>query len=770
MYTWMAHAVVAKRRPPSLTSKQSSGTPWGGVPRKYTSKGDDVLRKTIGLVVSLSITAGPGLVFAQNAAPATGDNSGPSEGRLKEVVVTAEYRRQNLQTVPNAISVYTGAALADSGVTGVEGLTEVSPSLVWGNSAGEPHLSIRGIGNELINIGAEPGVTLAQDGVPLASSLLFQQDFLDLADVEVLRGPQGTVSGRNSPGGAVDFTSNQPTATPEGEASIGYGNFNRIQTSDYVSGPIIGDELLGRLAVSYVKDDGWLDNTYVNQEEQSLNNLHYRGYLTFRPSDTFKASLIVENYTDRGYGLAGVDAGRVQPNIPSLSEYYLGQPSFNINNLTFQQDSPGPFHSNGGQDTLRAVWDFGSSGTLTSTTAFQDLHQYGNRNYPAIPLPINLTYLKENLTQLSQEITYITNLSQRADLVVGGLFVKQHSGEPFGLGSPTTPIGFLQFVTYQQVTSEGLYAQLRYKLTDTLRLTVGDRETRDAKTYDQTLFVAAAPSSIPTASGSWTANTPRVALDYTPTSDLTYYLNIARGFTSGGFNTFSGQKFNPEYVTSYELGLKSYWLDRHLKVDLSAFHSDFKDIQTVLFVPTAGGVATSLSVTNAGGAKIDGIEAEVEARVTDRFLLSASGTLLNARYTQLESVDGSVPQEGELNLAGNKLPRAPDQQFDVGAHYTNIPVAENWLLSFHGNYAWQSKIYFNFFNQPLMSQGAYGLLDVSAVLNSADGKWELTAFSNNAADKRYWSNKQFGTGLAVPYANGMIGEPRTYGIKIARRF
>ena len=749
-------------------------SPAWDIARQYTSKGDDVLRKTIGLLVSLCIAASYNMALAQTSAPAASDNDTTSSGQLKEVVVTAEYRRQNLQYVPNAISVFSGKALSDVGIADVGGLTEVSPSLVWGNSAGEPHLSIRGIGNENINIGAEPGVTISQDGVPLVDSLMFQHDFLDTANVEVLRGPQGTVSGRNSPGGAIDIYSDQPTETPEGEASVGYGNFNRVQSSDFVSGPIDGDTLMGRAAVSYVKDDGWLDNTYLHQMEESQNEIHGRAYVTYKPSDVFTLSFIFEGFNNLGFGLAGVDAGRVQPDIPSLSEYYLGHPSFNINNLTFQENDPGPFTSSGTQETVRAEWNFGSAGKLTSITGYQRFQQHGIRDYDATPIsfpPGTPGYLVEEINQLSQELTYLTDLGSRADLIVGALFLEQHGEEPFGLGGTSFAAAPILYHTYQEDDSTAVYTQLRYKFTDKLRLTLGARETRDEKTYSQQLYLSQAPTGGPlNVEGSWSAFTPRVALTYTPTESVSFYTDIAKGYTAGGLNSFSGQKYNPEFVWSYEVGMKSYWLDHRLKLDADVFHSDFKEIQEVLFIPS-GNLTTALSVTNAGAAKINGFETELEARVTDHFLLSATGTLLNAYFTQLKSVDGSVPQEGVLNLAGNKLPRSPTSQFDLGAHYTNIPVSANWALSFHANYAWQARIYFNFFNQPLLSQASYGLLNVSATLNSADGKWQLTGFSNNATDKRYWSNIQFGTALAaVPYVNGMIGEPRTYGFKIARLF
>ena len=725
-------------------------------------------RNFIWLIAGFAVTVTQSLALAQSAPPA----GSTASGSLQEVIVTAEKRSEDLHTVPNAISVYSGQELAESGINNINALPQIAPSVIFGESAGEPHLTMRGIGNENINIGAESGVTLSRDGVPLADSLMFRRDFLDTANVEVLRGPQGTVSGRNSPGGAINLISNSPSETPEAEMSIGYGNFNRIQTADYVSGPLIGDALFGRLAVSYVKDDGWLDNTFLNQKEESQDDLHGRAYLLFKPSDNFRMSFIFDGFNDKGFELAGVDAGRVQPNIPSLSEYYLGHPSFNINNLTFQENTPGPFTSSGTQETLRADWNFSTLGKLTSITGYQRFQQHGVRDYDATPLsfpPGTPGYLVEEVNQLSQELTYVTDLGQRADLIVGGLFLKQHGEEPFGLGGTSFASAVLLFHTFQETTSYAFYSQLRYKLTDTLRVTVGARETRDKKDYSQDLEIAGAPSGTVNDDASWSAFTPRFALDYTPTEALTLYTNIARGYTAGGLNSFSGQKYNPEYVWSYEAGLKSYWLDRHLKVDVAAFHSDFKDIQEVLFIPS-GNLSTALSVTNAGAAKINGIEAEIEARITDRFRVTATGTLLNAHFTQLTSVDGSVPQEGVLNLAGKKLPRSPGQQFDVGPAYT-APIAPNWMLDLRANYAWQARTYFNFFNQPLLSQGSYGLVNLSASLNSTDEKWRLTLFCNNATDKRYWSSIQFGTALAaVPYVNGMIGEPRTYGFKMARRF
>ncbi len=621
------------------------------------------------------------------------------------------------------------------------------------------------------NIGGEAGVVISEDGVPLASELMFKQDFLDLSRVEVLRGPQGTVAGRDSPGGAVNVYSNAPTTTPEGDLSISYGNFNRVIVMGDVSGPLIGDVLLGRLAVSYAKDDGWLKNTYNGQMANSLDRLHGRAYLEYKPEANFTATLIVSGVRDDSNEPAGVDGGQVRPGVPSLSEYLIGHPSFDPNNLTFQEDLPSNLHSFTTSAVLKLDWAINDASRLTSTTGYENFDREGFRDYDATPLPVYIPYLGINIQQISQEFTYTVNLGPRADLIAGVLYLHQNEREPYLLGEGTAlPFGSIQFYPHQTLDSYGVYSQFRYNITNDLRLTVGARYTQDDKALNQTSVIFGSSAAAPTASGSWSAFTPRVALDYTLNREVTLYANVAEGFKSGGFNTYSSptNSFLPETVWNYEGGVKSYLFDRHLRLNVDAFYEDYRNLQTEYFVESSN-IAGTFAIENAGGAAIYGIELESEAKINESLRFTANATWLHARYTDLKTADPIYPELGVRNLAGNSLARSPDWQFNIGPVYT-LPLGNEWKIDFRGDYAWQSKVYFAFYDYPLDAQGAYGLLNLSLALYSVDSTWRVTAFANNATNTIYWSNKLVGTGTAVPYVNGMIGEPRTFGVRVDRHF
>ncbi len=691
---------------------------------------------------------------------------------LEEIIVTAEKRAESLQDIPIAISAYSSETIETRNIWGIADLKQLSPSLQYGRGDNNPYVSIRGIGAELPNLGAESGVAIAQDGVVFSTRFMFDASFMDVERVEVLRGPQGTISGRNATGGAINIHSKKPTDDFEGRVKFTLGSYNRFATESYVSGPIIEDKLLARIAMRTDQADGWLRNVFLGQDQNTINEVQIRASLLARPSENLEAYLILESAMDRGIKAAAVDGGRLRADTQSIPELF-DVPGGDFKNLEFYADTPtsSDNYKKRQQAILKLTWDMGPSSTLVSTTGYVDLSASIAGDYDGTSIPVSeIPVVPIDAWQFSQELTYTTDLTDKLDLILGGLYYRSYAAMPLTIGLPQIglPVGTLQLDPEQNLTSYAAYTQLRYQLTDTVRLSLGTRYTIDDKDYYEEKTIFGGVSEVE-GKDSWRGFTPRFSVNYEPNDDVSLYASVAKGFKSGGFNTYAGalDQFEPETVWNYEVGAKTSWFDRRVKANVTAFYMDYTNLQQNLFLTLAEG---GTQVFNAGSATIKGLEIETEALVTEQFLLTASATWLDAKYQELTTNDNLFPELGERDLSGNRLTRTPKFQFNVAGDYT-VPVSDSLQVVLHVDYAWQGHIFFTFFNHDLVSQDAYGLLNLSASLETVDGTWELMAFARNLTDERYFTSKLTSVGSGpVPWASASLGDPRMYGLSLAYRF
>ncbi len=728
------------------------------------------------------------LVRAVDTAGTTkmGDQAGEISNSfvLEEIIVTAEKRAESLQDIPIAISAFSNQTIERRGIDGLRDLQQIAPSLQFGESQNNPHVSLRGIGAELPNIGAESGIAIAQDGIVLSNRFLFDADFFDVERVEVMRGPQGTIAGRNATGGAINVYSRRPTEEFEAGIKAALGNYNRVALDGYLSGPILGDKLLARVAVRSDRAEGWLHNKLLDTHLNETDKVFVRTSFLTNIWDNFEAHLILEGSFDRGLKAPSVEAGRARSDTPSIGEY-AGVQQSDLDALEIYTNTPAnpDQREEKYQATLKLTWDVSDAATVTSTTGYIDFFaeiggDYDSSAADAVPIPD----IGVDVWQLSQEITLAADLSDRLDLIFGGLYYRSSAKEPLNVGLPYSgiPVGTLLLEPSQDLSSWSLYTQLRYRISDTLRVALGGRYTYDDKDFTEIDTFAGNPGLVPgaPASKTWSAFTPRVAIDYTPTDDMTVFASVSRGFKSGGFNTYSVpvDRYEPEYVWSYELGLKANWLDRRLRTALTAFYMDYTDLQQSIF---GEGERALPKTSNAASSKIKGIEAELEAFVTDQFRVSASGTWLDATYSDLKTSDALFPELGEFNpatglnvrdLSGNRLVRAPEWQFSFTGEYT-IPLQGEWQAVLRTDYYWQDAVFFDFFNNDLLKQGAYGLLNLYGAIETEDGRWKFAAYARNLLDERYFGNKLTSIGGApVPVHSGNIGTPRMYGVSLSHQF
>jgi iron complex outermembrane receptor protein len=307
-------------------------------------------------------------------------------------------------------------------------------------------------------------------------------------------------------------------------------------------------------------------------------------------------------------------------------------------------------------------------------------------------------------------------------------------------------------------------------LTDEVRLSAGMRYTHDAKSYFETGFIFG-----PIQGGgadSWDAMTPRFAIDYKPSDDVTVFANVARGFKAGGFNTLNFapvNAFKPEFVWSYETGVKGELLYGGLSLAATAFRMDYSNLQETVYAPGPGGVPVA-NVENVPSASIKGIELEVEGRPLDGLSLGLAGSWLDTRVNTFVSIDPLYPELGVEDFAGNRLARAPAWQLALNGAYS-YPLAASLSATLRADYAWRSHQFFELFNHPLEAQGAYGLLNLRASLEGADGRWEVALFGENVTNRRYLNNAFASVIIpGIPMNIASLGEPATWGASVSYRF
>jgi iron complex outermembrane receptor protein len=351
-------------------------------------------------------------------------------------------------------------------------------------------------------------------------------------------------------------------------------------------------------------------------------------------------------------------------------------------------------------------------------------------------------------------------------------------------------VNFLVYLPSEKLDSYAGYAQLRYKLTDSLRATIGGRYTDDKKTYRMDA-TSGGNHFLLGKDDSWKAFTPRFVLDYAPDESTMVYASASRGFKSGGFNTLGDitqpvNAFDPEYVWNYEVGAKATMFDRKLRLGLTTFYADYTNLQQTVFrINEATGVRFP-KVDNSSTARIKGVEFELEAAPVAGVKLTGAVTRLDAKYGKFCNNDPLYPNvptaadcvgitangaplpAGAVNLEGNQLTQAPKWQFNTSGEYA-VPIAANLEITARADYKWQSTVHFDIYNNPLNSQGSYGLLNSSIAVGTLDKAWSLTAWIRNALDERYISQAATRPG-ANAYTSGSIGTPRMYGATVYHRF
>jgi iron complex outermembrane receptor protein len=589
----------------------------------------------------MAAAAGVGAILVNWAgfAATTSSTSIGAAGGLEEVVVTAQRREESAQSVGIAMSVLSGASLAEKSITYINDLQNAVPSLqvepAFGSS--QPQFRLRGVGfiDYTSNNTSPVGVSL--DGVAFALPIQTQGQLFDIDRVEVLRGPQGTLYGRNTTGGEINFVSNRPTADTHAGFSLEYGSHNEVDAQGFVSGAI-ADGLLGRLAVATEEGGAWQRNRVTGQSLGDKDKVAVRGQLQWDPTDALDFRLGVHWAQDKSdeqglYLLQPYTPGSGGPAIPAdTSRYVTGwalNPTF-AKIIGLNPDSkPGLDDSNNGVD-LTSNLDFGGV-KLTGITAYNKLIRREYGDWDATQFDDSDEYLNSDLDVFSQELRLASTGKGPFKWVAGVFYSNEDLRENFD-SDLTDRLGGIALTTYEQIAnSVGVFAQGDYQFSDELKLTLGvreDHENRELKGLN-TAFLPGVPSLTGGALGSSIiSNLPsgKIELDYTPLTDTLIYGSISRGVKSGGFTAHNtttaalADPFEPERLTAYEVGIKSD-VTRTLRIDTSVFYYRYRDQQIL------GKIFDDASESYVGrfvnaNSRISGGETELEWRPTAAFEIS----------------------------------------------------------------------------------------------------------------------------------------------------
>lgn len=694
-----------------------------------------------------------------------------SSSFLEEIVVTSTKMGASLvQETPLAVTALSASMLDEIQYENVEDIAGLVPNLSISQNDAAARIYIRGIGTNLDFVGSDPSVAVYLDGVYLARPTAVFSDFIDVERIEILRGPQGTLYGRNAAGGVISIISKKPSNDLEGRITGEYGSYDKWRLSGSVSGGLVEDKLAVGVSVLRAKRDGYIDNFGVGPDHFNNEDIKtFRGVISITPTETLKINLSAdynEEQTRYAYSPLHVD---VLGNPVNIGAQVFSDPydvSTNIDGISNYTENYG-YSGN-------IVWDVADNVSITSITAYRKSIYDVRLDSDFTELSIFVSNLAQSSRQFTQEFQ-IQGTTDSFQWTAGLYYLNERHGMNALIELPGAGFGpDFGNITYAlgHTDAYAAFAQGTYNLTDRLSVTAGIRYSYEKKDIDKDVFLVIGDTPLPFGNfvqfqkGSWNAWTPKFSIDYKIDEDKLIYASVTRGFKSGGFNFSSFQSpFDPEFLWSYEVGLKSDWLEKRLRMNISAFYYDYKDLQIQGFYIPPDGSAAGVLIANAASAEVKGIELELTASPADGWLLMANAAYLNATYGDYITARSATPNI-PVDVTGNRLNNAPKWMFNVAAQY-GTEINNIGYVSGRVEFRWQDDIFYTVFNDPAVGQSSYGLLNASLAWESMDKSWKITAYGKNLTDKLYYPAKPDWSPTGV---GGALPEPRVFGLNGSYRF
>ncbi|MBP7817477.1 MAG: TonB-dependent receptor [Phenylobacterium sp.] len=723
-----------------------------------------------------SVLAGQG--YAQTTTP----------GTVEELVVTARRVEENLQTTPVAISAFSSETLQRQGATAITDLQGAVPNLnlVQGRaSSNSTNIYIRGIGQPDALQTFDPAVGVYVDDVYYSRIRGTQFDLLDLARVEVLRGPQGTLYGKNTIGGALKLVSRQPDQTVRSQSSVSVGSYDMFEAKIALSGPVSDTLALGFAAMGSSRG-GYVTDPVNGAEYNDKHTFSSRVALAWTPNDRFRVNASADYTKDK----SGLSVGQAQNSLtsafgPVLYPVPLAIPEYNFSTTT-TPGLPNETRFEHWGASVTANYELSDTLSLKSITAYRNLDSDDYIDFDATALQLTDALVSVDQDQASEELQLAYN--EGPWQVIGGVYylrenVKSHQAA--FANAYTAPFTFLRTVDDDlTTTSWAAYANASYALTEQLRLSAGVRYTNEEKKYARTTSTFSNLGALNgtfafKAQETWDDVSPMVSLDYQASDDVFFYGRVSKGFKSGGFNGRANtpgeeQPYAPETAISYEAGVKTELFDNRARANFTVFYNDYQDFQArvghSVTSPTQPIPAIDFTVLNAGQLKIYGAELELAANPIQGLSLNAEIGYLNAEYGEFSEQRAAVaPATGftTLDRAWQTPAFSPEWTGRVAGRY-EWDLGDTGFVSVGGQARYRSEMALAIDNAnlttrarfPGMFQPSYWLYDAQIVWENSQRNLSAGIYVKNLADEVYKTDAQeFSSvgGIRTAY----FGAPRT---------
>jgi len=684
-----------------------------------------------------------------------------------EIIVTAQRRSERIQEVPAAISAISGQTLANRGVTSASDLQSLAPSLQVGRLLGQTAIAIRGVG---LNQGS-PGVAIHVDGVYQPRASMGDLAQADLARVEILRGPQGTLYGRNANGGVVNFITSAPTEHYSADLLGSYASYEESRLRAVLNAPL-GPRVRSRLVVdSWRRGEGFVENVRPGgQDLDKGKTLAGRLRTAIDLTDSLDLDLTVNALNASGPTSYFTLYSRPTPTAVANNPYLVGAviPTGRKTALDNPVDDKRDFAS----VAATLSWKLGNF-SLKSISAYQYLKDNERRDDDGT----NLNAFPAAHTAKSDTYTQEFNLSgnvANTEGAIGAFYMHDDAFDflrydfPLGLNS-LPPGSFLSSSAPKLLTKTvGVFGDATMHVSDRFRLIGGLRWSEDKVSLDQsqtlTLGGVFAVPSCPKVTNSvkFSSFTPRVGAQYDLSDNSNAYATYSEGFKSGGWNIYGcSDQFLPETIESYELGWKNRFLDGRLIANLSLFSYNYTNLQLAQVV----GLATLIQ--NAPKATIKGLELETALQPDAHLRIDASVSVLDATYDEFNNLDSANPTAGFQDVSGNRLNNAPKLSVNFGASYRTDETSIG-RFTLQADVSYRSRIYFREFNAALDSQKAYTVVNSSLIWDSRGEKYRIRLFANNLFDELYIARMGSADSFGARYVT--YGGPRQIGIELSSHF
>lgn len=712
-------------------------------------------RARIALLLTCSAIALP-TAHAQEQAQDTG---------LGEIVVTAQKRSENVQNTPIAMNVVDGAKLLDAGVTDIRSLSRVAPDLDFVGDSVYTKLSVRGVSAQDVSLASDSALTVNIDGEYINRPTGLNAAFFDLERVELLRGPQGTLYGRNSTAGALNIIAQKPEDEWGGFATVSYGNYHSLTAQGALNVPLT-DTLAVRVAGLHSDHDG-----YYNKAGNGNTDAARLG-IRWDATPDIKAYVAgeyvnMDSYSSAVYGVRV--NGTTNPDL-------IGQEPAKLN-FTI------PDHWQMGSLGYIRQEQFALRGKLDVALGFADLSYVGGYRHSDLsalnplngfaPTTFQMSIPKMNSRTQSHELRLSHAYDSGLFWQAGAFYFRETQDVEQGLQLPPAGNAYVNYFYRPDVKAESIsgFGQVTAPLGDTVKFTGGIRYTDDFKSgtfYNFSGFMPVKPGIASSAATVLprSAHSSRVTwsagLDWQVGLSNLLYSKVGTGFKAGGFDTAG--TFAPEKLIAYEIGSKNRFMDDMLQVNLSAFYYDYTDQQVVILIDTAQGSAT----VNAGKSRIWGIESEIVAKPSKNDSFTLSANYLDAKFQQFLTSAATVAAANvNADLSGNKPPQSPGVTISLGYdHVFRMGDSEVKASVFS---RFKSEYYLTAFNYRADRQAAYSQTDLTLEYRAPGEAWSFQGFVRNLEDERVKVSSNF-TGATVGIYSWQLGTPRTYGAQLSYKF